>query len=227
MKNKIKWLKRPAHFALTLLVIAILGIGTTIAFFTDIEAAVNSITFGKITIETHEHVEGLTKTDIKVTATGSSECYVRIRVDVPTVTYEYEDNGEKKIGTAQVTASGLMPRSAQEWEEYAGAISTQVYRVDGTGSRLREWIKKEDGFWYLSDILQKGDVVTFIDEITYPGLWDGTKVVDPLPDGLTLDMLTIPIISEAIQVEGIDVGGAEGADAAYRAFQIVNGQQEQ
>ena len=52
-------------------------------------------------------------------------------------------------------------------------------------------------------------------------------MVDPLPDGLTLDMLTIPIISEAIQVEGIDVGGAEGADAAYRAFQIVNGQQEQ
>ena len=44
-----------------------------------------------------------------------------------------------------------------------------------------------------------------------------------LPDGITFDMLTIPIVSEAVQVEGIDVGGATGADAAYQAFQIVNG----
>ena len=44
-----------------------------------------------------------------------------------------------------------------------------------------------------------------------------------LPDGITFDMLTIPIVSEAVQVEGIDVDGAAGADAAYQAFQIVNG----
>ena len=64
MKNKVKWLKRPMHFGLALLLIAILTIGTTIAFFTDIEAAVNSITTGKIQIDINEKVDGLTKNDI-------------------------------------------------------------------------------------------------------------------------------------------------------------------
>ena len=73
----------------------------------------------------------------------------------------------------------------------------------------------------VSETLNQGDYVEFLTSVTYPGLMRDGKV--ELPDGITFDMLTIPIVSEAVQAEGIDVGGATGADAAYQAFQIVNG----
>ena len=95
------------HFGLALLLIAILTIGTTIAFFTDIEAAVNSITTGKIQIDINEKVDGLTKNDIGVRAAGKSECYVRIRADIPTVTYKYTDSeGQGQDGSAWIIYPG-------------------------------------------------------------------------------------------------------------------------
>lgn len=99
MKNKVKWLKRPMHFGLALLLIAILTIGTTIAFFTDIEAAVNSITTGKIQIDINEKVDGLTKNDIGVRAAGKSECYVRIRADIPN--RDIQVHGQRRAGAGR------------------------------------------------------------------------------------------------------------------------------
>ena len=206
MKNKVKWLKRPMHFGLALLLIAILTIGTTIAFFTDIEAAVNSITTGKIQIDINEKVDGLTKNDIGVRAAGKSECYVRIRADIPTVTYKYTDSeGQGQDGSA--------------WIIYPGNESGVNIAAWNTINEMSVLITR--GYWYLSETLNQGDYVEFLTSVTYPGLMRDGKV--ELPDGITFDMLTIPIVSEAVQAEGIDVGGATGADAAYQAFQIVNG----
>lgn len=221
MKNKIKWMKRPSHFTLALLLVAILGIGSTIAYFTDVEAAVNRFTTGKIIIRTEEKVENLIKSDIGVTAEGISECYVRIRVDVPTVTYSYQDNGEQKSAGALITDANGKGMTAETWNELS-SISVMVNRKE-SGPESAEWNKK-DGFWYLSTTLHQGDSAELIKEITYPGLWDTEegRLVDPLPEGVTVDMLTIPITSEAVQAEGIDVGGAAGSEAAYKAFQIVN-----
>lgn len=229
MEKRKKWIKRPAHLALALLLIAILGIGSTIAFFTDIEAAVNSIKFGNIKIETNEEVNGLTKTNIGVTATGKSECYVRMRVDVPTVKYEYTANGKVETGTAMVTYSsgGSSTVSGEKWNELQEPIKVLIQRADGKTSEKADW-NKIKGFWYLSTTLNPGDSVKLIDSITYPGLWvreEGAQtghMIDPLPDGLTFDMMTIPIVSEAVQAEGIDVGASSGSEAAYEAFRIVN-----
>ena len=65
---------------------------------------------------------------------------------------------------------------------------------------------------------ESGDYVEFLTSVTYPSLMRDRKV--ELPDGITFDMLTIPSVSEAVQAEGIDVGGATGADAAYQAFKL-------
>jgi len=48
MKSISKWFRRSMRWSAALLVVAILGIGMTVAYFTDIEAAVNNITTGKI-----------------------------------------------------------------------------------------------------------------------------------------------------------------------------------
>lgn len=104
MKDKNKMLNKSMKFGLALLLIAILAIGATVAFFTDIEAAVNSISTGKVEVEVEENVSGLTKSSIGVKATGTSECYVRIRVDIPTLTYTYkDDDGKEQVGSAVVT----------------------------------------------------------------------------------------------------------------------------
>ncbi len=228
MEKRKKWIKRPAHLALALLLIAILGIGSTIAFFTDIEAAVNSIKFGNIEIETNEEVDGLTKTNIGVTAAGKSECYVRMRVDVPTVEYEYTANGKVEKGMAQVFWSSggiLVSDDVLKWSEVNSmeAIITPAR----TPQEKVTWELKKDGFWYLSTKLSPGESAELLRAITFSGLWDATnkRMVAPLPDGVTLDMLTIPITSEAVQAEGFgtELDGLDGADAAMKAFKIVNG----
>lgn len=226
MEKKIKWIKRPTHLALALLLIAILGIGSTIAFFTDIEAAVNTIKFGKVEIETNEEVYDLTKENIGVTANGVSDCYVRMQVNVPTVTYNYGENGEKR--EAEITLFGesgnLMTASA--WMDLKD--ETEIPAVILTSEKNGKWVLKKDGFWYLSVPLKKNESAMLLKKITYPGLWkvteDNPKGEVILPDGLDYSMLEISIRSEAVQVEGINVGEATGADAAYAAFQIVNGE---
>lgn len=223
MKNKVKWLKRPMHFGLALLLIAILTIGTTIAFFTDIEAAVNSITTGKIQIDIEEKVDGLTKNDIGVRAAGKSECYVRIRADIPTVTYKYTDSdGQEQDGSARVIYPGgeIKGVDIATWNTI-DEMYAEISRASGIPDSAI-WTRKDDGYWYLSGTLNRGDYAKFLISVTYPGLMRNGKV--ELPDGITHDMLTIPIISEAVQAEGIDVGDATGVDAAYQAFRIVNGQ---
>lgn len=209
MKGIKNWVKSPIHIMLMLTAVAVLGMGS-LAYFTDVEAAVNTIRFGHVDIETNEDVSGLTKTGIGVTATGTSDCYVRIRVDIPTVTYKYQEDGVEKTGQAMVTLPDREKLTASEWEN-EDSIS------DGQG---KTWVKGGDGYWYYSGTLSMGNKVLFLKEITYPGLWNEAegKLVDPLPDGLTADMLSIPITSEAVQADNIDVGGETGAQAAMEAF---------
>lgn len=218
MKNKIKWFKAPSHLAFALLLAAILGIAATIAMFTDLEAAVNRITTGKIEIETDEEAGALTKTKIGVTSTGKSECYVRMRVDVPTVKYKIQDIEKEAL----IITLENREYTATEWGQLETGASLPAALNSGTSS----WIKREDGYWYLNTTFNQNESAKILSKITYPDLWDmqRRKVVDPLPDGLTMDMLSISIVSEAVQVEGIDVGGATGAEAAYKAFKAVNGQ---
>lgn len=212
MKHIKSWIKSPVHLMLLLTAAAVLGMGT-LAYFTDVEAAVNTLRFGQVDIETNEEVDGLTKKGIGVTANGVSDCYVRIRADIPTVTYSYEDGqGQIQTGQAVVTlpgGGGSIPVS--QWEN-----QTKIELENGA-----YWEKNsEDGCWYYSGILSMGGTALFLEAVTYPGLWDEAEgqLADPFPDGLTWDMLSIPITSEAVQAANIDVGDKTGAQAAMAAF---------
>ena len=61
----------------------------------------------------------------------------------------------------------------------------------------------------VGNAVESGVCVEFLTSVTYPRP-DVRRGKVELPDGITFDMLTIPIVSEAVQVEGIDVGGATG-----------------
>lgn len=221
MKNITKWFKKSMHLSLALLVIAVLGIGLTVAFFTDTEGAINRVTVGEINITTGEDVSGLTKSNIDVTSNGTSEAYVRMRVDIPTITYTYiNEDGIPTEGQAQITDLDNQKITAAQWAKLT-KIKAIVVRADGTKDDKVTWNKASDGFWYLSTTLKQGDKAKILAEITYPGLWDDSDkdnphLVNPLPDGLTKDMLTIVITSEAVQT-------MDGVSTAQAAFQKVDG----
>lgn len=218
MKNITKWFKKSMHLSLALLVIAVLGIGLTVAFFTDTEGALNRVTVGEINITTGEDVTGLTKSNIDVTSSGTSEAYVRMRVDIPTITYTYiNEAGVPTEGQAQITDLDNQKITTAQWAKLT-KIKAIVVRANGTEDDNMTWDKAEDGFWYLSTTLKQGDKAKILAEITYPGLWDKDtgKLVSPLPAGLTKDMLTIVITSEAVQT-------MDGVSTAQAAFQKVDG----
>ena len=222
MKTIIKWLKSPVHIMMSLLLVAIVGMGT-IAFFTDTEAAVNWIRFGAVTVETDETLEGLKKENIGVTAKGASDCFVRIRVDIPKVSYTGWD---EQHHCAVITVGGQTYYAVPEGSETA-EWDTISQITNGTDT----WVKKDDGYWYLNDILSTDESAVFIDSIEYLSLYNNEDEIVP---EVSEDMLTIPITSEAVQADNIvDLakytdsasGEVDYAAAAYAAFQIAAGNQ--
>ena len=194
-----------------LLVASVMIMGT-VAYFTDVEAVVNTIRFGQISIETNETVSGLTKSNIGVTAQGNADCFVRIRVDVPTVSYTDAEGTEHE---AQITLTDDTEVVASAWLNYFGVIKSGDYT----------WIKGDDGFWYLNEKISQGTEVLFIKEISYENLYtvdaSGKKT---LPGNITEDMLTIPITSEAVQAANlVDDSSKVGAELAMEAFDRVAG----
>lgn len=223
MKRKKAWFKSPIHIMAPLLVASVMIMGT-VAYFTDVEAVVNTIRFGQISIETNEEVSGLTKKNIGVTAQGNADCFVRIRVDVPTVSYTYTgEDGIEYTAQAMIT----LPESnetipASEWLNYSTPIIIEVDESAYT------WHKNtEDGFWYLDKTLSSGETALFIDSIEYQNLY----LNDELVGGITEDMLTIPITSEAVQADNIvddikdDPDYQSGAKLAMAAFDRVAGKE--
>ena len=218
MKRKKAWFKSPIHIMAPLLVASVMIMGT-VAYFTDVEAVVNTIRFGQISIETNETVSGLTKNNIGVTAKGNADCFVRIRVDVPTVSYTYTDeDGNKHTEQAMITLPDEEVISASDWLTYDEPISVTENGKEYT------WYKDTsgDGFWYLNTTLSTQEVgqktALFIESITYGDLYRDGELVG----GITEDMLTIPITSEAVQADNIvdDVPENE-ADKAIAAFERV------
>ena len=180
--------------------------------FSDVEAVVHTRRIGQISSETNETVSGLTKSNIGVTAQGNADCFVRIRVDVPTVSYTDAEGTEHE---AQITLTDDTEVVASAWLNYFGVIKSGDYT----------WIKGDDGFWYLNEKISQGTEVLFIKEISYENLYtvdaSGKKT---LPGNITEDMLTIPITSEALQAANIvDDSSKVGAELAMEAFDRVAG----
>lgn len=214
MKRKKAWFKSPIHIMAPLLVASVMIMGT-VAYFTDVEAVVNTIRFGQISIKTNEEVSGLTKSNIGVTAQGNADCFVRIRVDVPTVSYSYNlEDGTLVTAQAMIKLPGVEdPISASEWLNYSGPITVEI------GESAYHWYKNtEDGFWYLDKTLSSGETALFISSIEYKNLYLNNELVG----GITKDMLTIPITSEAVQADNIvDDSDETGAALAMEAFDRV------
>lgn len=228
---KTLWKKGRFSWLIIVLVI-LLCIGMSNAYYTDVEAMETPVRVGSVYVETIETVSGLEKSDIGVQVTGRTESYIRMQIGVPDFVYEYKEPGQEtaKTGSIQVTTYGDSILTAEEWKN-TEKIPAKIIRAGTEDTETASWYLLDDGFWYLSTTLNTGDQAGFVKKLTYPGLWDAdkTQVIDPLPLGLTMDMLTIPIHSEAVQVPNLDTKDVEEIEneekgaclRAQRAFELV------
>lgn len=225
--SKIKlWMQKKKHFLFAAAAIAVLTAGMSLAFFTDAETAANTMKTGSVQIDTDETIGGLQKTDISVTGTGKSPCYVRMRVDVPVL--KYQEEGEAKILSPKVSYNTPDDKeekvSGEEWNSYenrwevgTGANSSDQVKPD-------KWVKMEDGYWYLSKPLPAGAKAVLCNTVEYEDLLSNRTL--ELPAGISKDQLSILVYAEAVQSDHMDVGESKGAEAAYAAFQQLKTEQQ-
>ena len=147
--NKIgAWLKRKKTFLFAAAAIAVLTAGMSLAFFTDGETAANTVKTGEVQIDIEENIDGLKKTDISVTSTGKSPCYVRMRVDVPVL--KYEEGGEEKILSPDVNFNDRddtpVETDGSEWNGYTEGKEISTGKDSSDTVKTALWVKKNDGY---------------------------------------------------------------------------------
>lgn len=179
--------KKLLTLVLTLALIGAVGVGATLAYFTDTAEATNVVTMGHVDIElTETSLEGddvvtgevsadgiafdgivpgdvvSKKAEITVQA-GSQPCYVRVNLEVVS-----NDIAEDKLD----------------------ALKTAII------NSASGWSLGEGGYLYYPEILEAEDVVTIFDTVTIPATWDNT-VADKSFD--------IKIKAEAVQSDNNEV----------------------
>lgn len=179
MKNK-KLLTAAASAAL----VAVVGIGATLAYFTDTDEVSNVVTMGHVDITLSEEEagnipgEGLTfdnvmpgdtldKTPVITLNDDSQDAYVRMKMEI------------------QVTSGDI---SDYDIEELRQGLTEDITGTD-TG-----WYLGADGYYYYNQSLSAGEDVTFFDTVTIPGSWKNNTA-----DG----SFTIKLTAEAIQAANI------------------------
>lgn len=117
---------RRLTLALTvLLLVALLGAGTTLAFLsTGTQEAENVFTPGKVSCEVKETFDGKVKTDVAVTNTGNTDAYIRAAVVATWV--KINEDGSREV-SAKAPLAGT--DYAIVWNE-------------------TDWTQGADGYWY-------------------------------------------------------------------------------
>lgn len=229
-----QWLKMKKNLIFAAAGIAALTAGMSLALFTDSESAANTAKTGKVAIQVDEILDQdrLKKTDISVTGIGKSPCYVRMRVDVPVLKYSDED-GEERIFTPTVsynqrtgdegTDEQKITVQGSEWNDFSADTKIRPGNNSNPGTvKTAEWVKKSDGYWYLSVPLEKEETAVLCNSVEYEDLEGAGSGMLDLPPGISKDQLEITVYAEAVQSENIveeSEVGSNGADVAYRAFQ--------
>ena len=167
-KNKI------VLFALSLVAVAAVGVGSTLAYFTDSDEATNVFTMGNIDVELEEPGweepddvmpgDVYTKDPTVIIAEGSMDCYVRLEV-----TYE-----------------GLTE------DQIAMFFDEDV--EDGNINIQEGWVKNGN-YYYWPEALSAGESKTLFTEVAIPKSW-GNEMAGA--------SIQINVKAEAVQADNFD-----------------------
>lgn len=175
--------------------VAVIGVGSTLAYFTDSDSAKNVVTMGHVDITLTEPEfsknedntisnvvpnQVITKDPTITVAEDSESCYLRAKID-------FSDD--------------LTDMQAEE-------LLAKIEIKDG-------WVLSTDGYYYYQNIVEKtaeNKEVVFFDKVTIPELW-GNEVAD-----LTFE---INVTAEAIQADNFEPREVNGVYGWYTSEDVA------
>lgn len=193
----------------SLALVAVIGVGATLAWFTDTEAKTNVVTMGNVNIDLTEpsYVENATvdsegnlhyndyampgdkiAKDPTITNTGDFACYVRA-----------------KIGFTS-SAEGAALSDADLYFKYTDPDTQAVsyISINDASANGSKWVESTDGYWYYTEPLTTGESVVLFDTVIVPEDWTNA-VAD--------EDFFISVQAEAIQADNFkpkEVNGVYG-----------------
>ena len=164
-----------------------IGVGSTLAYFTDNDAASNVVTMGHVDITLTEESEGEHKgEEIK----GGLEFSNIVPGDVlskePVITVA--DDSENCYLRAKVVVEGL------DTTHVADLFADSNINIQNG------WVLNSDGYYYYQSVVEAGTPVSLFTTVTIPTAW-GNEAAD--------EEFTIAITAEAIQADNFTPATAE------------------
>ncbi len=196
--------------------VAVIGVGATLAYFTDSDEAKNVLTLGAVDIELDEPnykgdeayesiVPGdvIVKDPIITLASGSEDAYVRMRLDIDIKKLIFDVSGNDVVDEAELEVD---LEAAAIKDLMAGTADTEglIAQIEANG-----WYYNEaDGYYYFSKKLtQDNPEALFFTQVNLPFIW-GNKMADTI--------IRVNVFAEAIQADNytpvkttVPVGGAD------------------
>ena len=174
MKNKKKLSVTIASLAL----VGAIGIGATLAYFTDKDAATNVITMGHVDIDlVEEQFDEDTNDTKKITNVKPGDTFTKDPKIIVSA------DSERAYVRTKLEVNIELKNDAVVTEEEKQAL-IDLINIDKT-----KWVES-DGYYYYQGVLNPGDELYFFSTVTIPSDW-GNKFVNA--------EITIDVKAEAIQ----------------------------
>lgn len=173
----------------SLTLVAAVGIGATLAYFTDSDAATNVITMGHVDVELDEPnfdtEDGEDDKTIEDVTPGQEI------VKDPTITVK--EGSEDAYIRAKIEMTGLT-------DEQAAELLANI-NIDTT-----KWYLGTDGYYYYNAVVKAGESAVLFDKVVIPENW-GNEVAD-----LTFEII---VSAEAIQADNFEPAMDNGMITAW------------
>ena len=182
--------KKLALLTLSLVLVATIGAGATLAYFTDSDAATNVITMGHVDIDldepNYDPDDPNTPEDEGEDNTITDIVPGEVITEDPTITVAQ--------GSADAYLRASITLGDNLSEQQAAELLEGIVINDG-------WVLAEDGYYYYQSVVKEGESAVLFNEVTIPAAW-GNEVADMT--------ITIDVAAEAIQADNFEPEMADG-----------------
>lgn len=199
MKNK----KLFSAIALIVL-ISVIGVGATLAYFTDNDAAQNVLTLGHVDIdldepnyEGDEEYEDIVPGDVIVkdpTITldaDSEDAYVRMKMEIDIKKLVFSVSGNEVVGEKDLDPE-LLTSAIKDIMEGAAGTTGLSEQIEAKGWYYNE----EDGYYYYCEKLtQDNNTTVFFEQVELPVTW-GNDMAETV--------IRLDVFAEAIQADNYE-----------------------
>lgn len=182
--------RKTAVLACSAALVGVVGIGATLAYFTDSDEATNVVTMGHVDIslrEASDSAEGKGANTITEEGLAFDNIMPGDRISkIPTIVVESDSQDAYVRMKMEITTDADSDISAADLAELESRLSNQI--TEGTGWAF-------DGeYYYYNQVMSEGESIDFFRTVSIPETWKNNTADDTF---------TIQLTAEAIQAENM------------------------